>query len=295
MRARATAAILVLGLAAHGANAQSADPMPGGSDTTAPLPNSAPVDTPPAVSAPPADAPPTVEPSAPPTYSPPAFYEPPPPPTSPTPHGFHMPPWSIRVDPFNLLLDGRLGFELEAGVTSFISVELVPIFVVNSKPPTLNFSSIDNPVRQESNGLGALAGSSIDVGFWLSGHVLEGYVIRAMFQNYGYAYKTVDSGHDYDRLEHTDRVLMAMFGSNSRWGAFTIAGGLGLGVDLNHQERCFTDADAAAATPTTVPRPTGHGCGDLQLLDSSGNRFGVQGWAYPVVLDVRFSLGVSFD
>ena len=42
------------------------------------------------------------------------------------------------MDPFNWLLQGRLGIELEVGLLDLISFELVPVFVVNDKPPVIN-------------------------------------------------------------------------------------------------------------------------------------------------------------
>ena len=201
-----------------------------------------------------------------------------------------MPPWSVRIDPFNWLLEGRLGFELEVGVLSFMTVEIVPVFVVNAKPPTMNFRGGEDPLRQESNGIGPMSGASIGAGFWLSGEVLRGTVLRAMFQNYSYTYKTHDDLGTIDSASHTKRVLMGMIGSHNRWGAFTIATGIGLGVDLNSEERCYKDAD-------TLGQPTGKDCGEIQVaLDRAKSVvFDGGGFLYPAVLAARISLGVSFD
>ena len=67
-----------------------------------------------------------------------------------------MPPWSVRMDPFNWLLEGRLGLELEVGLLNWLSVEFVPVFVVNDQPPAFNFSGREDPLTQESNGLGRI-------------------------------------------------------------------------------------------------------------------------------------------
>lgn len=197
-----------------------------------------------------------------------------------------MPPWSVRIDPFNWILRGRLGLELEVGLLSFMSVELIPVFVTNSS----NYlDGIRSPLQQESNGLGALSGISIDAGFWLGGKPFKGYVLRAIYENYGYTYKVTDgTGAVADRLSHTDRVLMGMLGSVSRIGVFTIAGGLGLGVDLNKEERCYVPGQ------DFVGSPTGRGCGNLELSDGT-SRYNVASFLYPAVLEFRFSLGVSID
>lgn len=194
-----------------------------------------------------------------------------------------MPPWSVRIDPFNWLLRGRLGLEMEVGLLSFMTVELIPVFVTSSSDL---LDGIRSPLSQESNGLGAMSGVSIDAGFWLGGKPLHGYVLRAIFENYGYTYKlATDVGSD--KLSHTDRVLMGMIGSVTRIGAFTIAGGLGLGMDLNKQERCYRDTDLSGA-------PTGKGCGGLELFDGH-TQHDVSSFLYPAVLEARISLGVSFD
>jgi hypothetical protein len=225
-------------------------------------------------------------------------YEPPPPPPPRERGGdFEMPPWSVRLDPFNWLLEGRLGLELEVGLLEFMTFELVPVFVVNDQPPTLNLSGVEDTLRQESNGLGAMSGASLGLGFWLQGRVLRGTVLRAIFQNQGYTYKTVDSGGTIDRFSHTDRVLMGMIGSHSRFGAFTIAGGIGLGVDLNKEERCFDRGnDFTSAGTLRSSAPSGRNCGEQQIaVDRTGGVADVGGFLYPAVLEGRISLGVSFD
>ena len=211
---------------------------------------------------------------------------PPPPPKESSP----IPPWSVRIDPLNWLLEGRLGLQLEVGFWKFMSFELVPEFVTTSSPPTLSyFSGFGDSLRQEANGLGALSGATFDIGFWLSGHPMKGNVLRAMFLNNGYTYKTVSpAGADIDSVSHTQRVLMGMFGSVSRWGAFSLEGGIGLGVDLNKEERCYKPGDV-------VGKPQGAGCGQLQLTDSTGNIFQVSAFPYPAVLTFRLSLGITID
>ena len=101
---------------------------------------------------------------------------PPPPPERPERReASKMPPFSVRVDPFNWLLDGQLGFELEVGLLDFMSVELVPMFVVNEQPPTFNyFVGSEEPLSRESNGLGPLAGTSIRARFLARGKAPQG-------------------------------------------------------------------------------------------------------------------------
>jgi hypothetical protein len=208
--------------------------------------------------------------------------------------GGGFPGFSIRIDPFNWLLEGRLGFELEVVAWKFISVELVPVFVVNSEPPAFNFSGRDDPISQESNGLGPISGTSIGAGFWLSGEPLRGYVLRAVLTNYGYTYKASDRAGVFDHVDFTERRLFVYFGSHSRWGAFTIAGGIGLGYELNQQQRCFANVGTARMAAATS------GCPDDGeqhiLLDRSGDSVAdLNGGFHPIYLAGRLSLGVAFD
>jgi len=204
-----------------------------------------------------------------------------------------MPGISFRVDPFNWLLQGRLGIELEAELLDFMSFELVPVFVVNEQPPVINLRGIPTELTQHSNGIGSMAGASFGLGFWLEGKPFEGHVLRVFLTNYGYEYRTADeSGNEIDKVQHTERQLYGFFGSHSRWGPFTIAGGIGLGVELNKQERCFP------ATGTSVAEATESGC-DGQLLialdPSTSNVGDLNGGLHPVYLMGRFSLGFVID
>ena len=155
------------------------------------------------------------------------------------------------------LFDGKLAFELEVGIHKYVSVELVPLFVVNEQPPTFNyFVGREDPISRESNGLGPLAGTSLGLGFWLGGKPLEGTVLRAIFTNYSYHYVAADERGEFDSVSHVERHLFGYFGSHSKWGAFTLSGGFGLGADLNNEERCFRN-DPPSDTPTTQNCPDG--------------------------------------
>lgn len=208
--------------------------------------------------------------------------------------GGEIPGFSIRIDPLNWLLEGRLGLELEVVAWKFISVELVPVFVTNTEPPSFNFSGREDPISQHSNGLGPISGASLGAGFWLSGQPLHGYVLRAYFTNYGYTYEASDSAGTFDKVSFTERRFVFFFGSHNRFGVFTLAGGIGLGYELNQQQRCFVNRGAASMASATS------GCPDEDeqhiLLDRSGSEIAdVNGGLHPMYLLARISLGVSFD
>jgi hypothetical protein len=205
--------------------------------------------------------------------------------------GFDMPGFSVRVDPFNWLIEGRLGFELEVQAWKFISVEVVPVFVVNDEPPSFNFSGRDDPISQHSNGLGAIAGASLGAGFWLNGTPFEGYVLRAILTNYGFVYKASDRSGTFDRVEFTERRLMAFIGSHSRWGFFTISGGIGLAYELNQQQRCFAEGSDEVATSNCPDEDEQH-----ILTRRNGSTIDdLNGGFHPIYIEARFSVGVAFD
>jgi hypothetical protein len=209
-------------------------------------------------------------------------------------HRAAFPGFSIRIDPFNWLIEGRLGVELEVVAWKFITVEAVPVLVANRTPPAFNFEGRDDAVSQHSNGLGPIAGTSIGAGFWLSGKPLSGYVVRAIFTNYGFTYKASDGSGVFDRVNHTERRLVAYIGSHSRLGFFTISGGIGLGYELNQQQRCFVNRGGSNMMSATSGCPDS---GELQiLLDRQGTSVAdLNGSFHPIYIVGRFSLGVAFD
>ena len=199
------------------------------------------------------------------------------------------------MDPLNWLIEGRLGLELEVALWEIITLELVPVFVANETPPSFNFSGRDDPISQHSNGLGAMSGASLGVGFWLQGQPFRGYVLRAILTNYGYTYEASDRVGVFDRTTVTERRFVGFFGSYSRFGFFTIGGGIGIGYELNQSQRCFVNSvggltDAHSGCPDS---------GEHQIrLDRDENDFAVadvNGALHPIYLEARLSLGVAFD
>lgn len=223
-----------------------------------------------------------------------AYGEPPPPPAPPAKEKSSIPPFSVRVDPFNWILEGQLGFELEVGLTSWLSVETVPVFVVDESPPWLNLGGGDSRVYQHSGGWGSLAGASIGVNFWPS-RLFRGYVIRTGLNDYGLEYETkTEAGKRVDFVSHTKRQFYVMLGSMERWGAFTLGGGIGLGYDLNKESRCIPNTtvfDPADAKPGS--------CDELEIAVPVSNNqvtpVAVTPFTYPWEFLARISLGVVID
>jgi hypothetical protein len=213
--------------------------------------------------------------------------EPPAPPPKENKEGFTFPDMSIRVDPLNWIIYGRLGIELEATVWKFITAEMVPIFVTSHQPPFLNLGSFPGNMYQASNGLGAMSGASIGAGFWLDGKPFRGTVLRLIYTNYGYRYTSkTDSGAVLDEATHTDRYLAVLIGSHSKWGPFTIASGIGLGVEMNRERRCIDPTTSAVSSNCTKDV--------FEIRLPQGGVYGIYGWLHPADILFRLSLGFVF-
>jgi hypothetical protein len=287
-----------------------AQPAPDAAPAPAPAPEPEPVPAPaaqpePAPAAPPPPPPPANdgdyggrgyrEPARHERYTPPPDYE-----EEPDDYGGSAPEtheFSVRLDPLNWLFSGRIGIELEYGLWEFISIELVPVIVAAESPLLLDFGTFEDTLTQHSNGVGPFSGISLGAGFWLNGEPFSGYVLRAYFTNYGYEYRASDAAGTFDRVKFTERRIVAFFGSHSRFGPFTLAGGFGLGYELNQQERCgfslATPASGGAAR--LAARDTD--CNDRQLiaLDRAAlDLADLNGSLHPVYIEARFSLGFVF-
>jgi len=188
------------------------------------------------------------------------------------------------------LLWGRLPVEAEIGLLSFLSFQVVPIFVMNDSPPTFNLEGREDNLTQHSNGLGPISGASFGVGFWLNGTPFKGYVLRAVFTNYSYTYKTVDAdGNPLDQVNFVERRLLGEFGSYSRIGAFIIGGTLQLGAELNKQGRCVS--------VTATRRIETEDCEELEIVVDDtppGTAVNLRPSLHPAVFDFTFTLGVAF-
>jgi hypothetical protein len=215
---------------------------------------------------------------------PPPYYNQPPPPRDDD--EFEIPGFSVRIDPLNWLLAGRLGFELEVQLWEFITVETIPVFVTESTPVFMNLRNHEDTLSQHSDGLGALAGASLGLGFWLEGDPFEGTVLRAAITNYGLSYHSDDDQGTIDGpVDHVERHFYGFIGSYNRWGPFTLGGGLSLGVELNDETRCppgIADAD----------------CDEDELLikiDRDNGVANLNSWLHPVQLNFSLSLGFIID
>jgi hypothetical protein len=220
-----------------------------------------------------------------------------PPPEPGEKEGFKVPDFSVRVDPLNWIIAGRLGLELELAVWKFISVEMVPVFVTSEQPPYMNLGQLPATLHQKSNGIGAMSGASIGAGFWLNGKPFKGTVLRAYLTNYGYRYVSIadSNGAEIDNVTHTERHFGVMIGDHMKWGPFTIASGFGLGVELNRERRCV-DA-TTASTPTRLAFTSNCPKDIYQMQITNTNPPGttnLNGFLHPVYVDFRISLGFVF-
>lgn len=222
-----------------------------------------------------------------------SYGEPPPPPAPPEREKSKIPPFSIRIDPFNWIIEGRLGLELEVGLVKWMTIETIPVFVTDETPPRMNYESYDLHLFQHSAGIGPIAGASLGVNFWLNGRAFKGYVLRTGLTNYGLEYESkTEAGARIDSVKHVERQFFVLFGSVNRWGPFTLAGGIGLGYELNNETRCFSSSSLS------VDDAREGDCGEIQLATNpvpSDGRGAITPFTYPWEILARFSLGVTID
>lgn len=206
-----------------------------------------------------------------------------------------FPDWSLRIDPANWLLYGRLGVHLEFALLDWLTLQTSPIFSLTEQPP-LMFEG----VRQGSNGIGPLAGSTLEAGFWLSGRAFQGPVLHLGISNYGYRFSGVAtrdlppnhvSGETIDETNYTERRLSLFFGTVHRFGPLSLSASFGLGYELNQKSRCLDERGEEATGRCDgflLRRATGltHDAADLHAL---------AGPFYPISLLGRLAVGVVFD
>ena len=217
----------------------------------------------------------------------PYYHQPPPPPPRGGDDEFEIPGFAVRVDPLNWLLFGRLGFELEVQIWEIITFQTVPMFVTESEPVSLNLRGREDTLSQHSDGLGALAGATLGVGFWLEGDPFEGYVLAAELTNYAMSYRATDDTGEFDRFDHVERVFSGFFGSYNRWGPFTLGGGISLGVELNKEGRCPAGVQCDEDELVILVKRPAPGT-PLEAVPLSS-------WSYPIELGFRLSLGFIID
>ena len=197
---------------------------------------------------------------------------------------------SFRADPIKWLLYGRLPIAAEIAPLSFLSFQLTPIFVTNTSPPVLNLSGREDNLSQHANWVGPIPGASLGVGFWLQGKPFKGYVLRVVYNNYSYTYKTrAEDGRLIDHVNYVERQLLGEIASYSRIGAFIIGGGLQLGTELNKKGRCV---DISTSDQITDQR-----CDDLEVVVDDkypGTTYNLRSSWHPVIFDFSFTLGVAF-
>ncbi len=206
-----------------------------------------------------------------------------------------FPDWSLQLDPANWLLYGRLGVHLEFAVLDWLTLQTSPVFAV-AQQPALLFEG----VRQHSNGIGPLTGSTLEAGFWLSGRAFRGAVLHVGISNYAYRFRGVAThdlppnyvrGETIDEASYTERRLSLFVGTVHRLGVLSLSASLGLGYELNQQHRCLVEPQHAPASECDgflLRRGTG-------LTRDAADLHALAGPFYPVSLLGRLAIGVVFD
>ncbi|APR84931.1 Outer membrane lipoprotein [Minicystis rosea] len=155
----------------------------------------------------------------PPGYGPQYGYVPqgPPPPPPPKPSSLR---WSIRFDPFELLMR-RLSFQGEIAVAGPFAIEIAPAWIFGTP-----YSGIDEKgIRVAANAV-----------FYLSGQAFRGMWIKAHFayENFSATLThSADSTLTSEPKRFRSAILGAMFGDTfvvPKSGGFALSGGIGIGV-----------------------------------------------------------------
>src|SRR5690606_10125758 len=162
-----------------------------------------------------------------------------------------IPPSSVRLDMWSLILQGRLALELETAPLDWLSIEMVPIFVLAAQPigSRLLFDKYDQ-IYQGAAGVGPLAGASLGVAFWLDGKPLRGTAVRTGLTFYGFEYEARDTDGEtrLDRVVDNQRRLTLLLADSRRWGHFTLSTAFGVEYELTDQRRCFEEMSNSATT-----------------------------------------------
>lgn len=206
-----------------------------------------------------------------------------------------FPDWSLRLDPANWLLYGRLGLQLEFAVLDWLTLQTSPVFAVAQQPAVLF-----DGVRQHSNGIGPLTGSTLEAGFWLSGSAFRGAVLHLGISNYAYRFQGVATrdlppnhvrGETIDEANYTERRLLLFVGTVYRLGLLALSASVGLGYELNQQSRCLADEQhegSGGCDGFLLRRGTG-------LTREAADLNALGGPFYPVSLLGRVAIGLVFD
>lgn len=249
---------------------------------------------------PPAPEPPPRPATRPPRPRSAASFQPPPRPVPErTPSGRSatvIPPFSVRLDPAEILIEGRLGLQLELRLLSFLSLELTPLFLVSSTPLVWDlfaFNGRDDGLFQQSNGVGPLSGAAIGLGFWPSGRVFRGVVLRFQLTNYGIEYQSRLGSEIIDSAVFTERQFSITFGKAYRLGPVILEASAGLRYELNDAERCdlireggrFRASESGCDGKFLIATTSGSGGGAVELLDGLS----------PLALTGRLALGIVID
>jgi hypothetical protein len=165
------------------------------------------------------------------------------------------------------------------------------VFVTAHSPIAINYAGLDEPLKQYSHGIGPISGVSLAVGAWLWGEPFKGYVLRLEITNYAYSYRSADAAGQIDRVDFTERRAVLFVGSHSRFGAFTFAGGFGLGYELHHVDRCGLSAASGAIAARVIDCKGKQQIALDRIIEERAN---LNGPLHPFYFQARFSVGVVF-
>lgn len=179
-------------------------------------------------------------------------------PEGPPPAAAPSPPrplrWSLRFDPFDLIMR-RLTFHAEVGVAGPFAVEVVPSWV---------WSSPLQGIEEEGF---SIAGNAV---FYLSGQAFRGMWLKAHFAYENYSAVVSDPAGEQFSSEPKrfgSAVLGVLFGDTwviPRSGGFVLSGGIGVGVTTAPK------AEITSTSPSPVTATLYDGFDRVRLLGTLG-------------------------
>lgn len=207
-----------------------------------------------------------------------------------------FPDFSVRFDPLNWIIYGKLGVEIELEAFEWLTIETIPVFVMMREPVFLA-----DDVRQYANGLGPLAGASLSAGFWLEGDSFRGTVLRTGITSYAYRYETIGQpgepkeGEVFDAAKLSQTRLILMLGSGRKIGYFTLSGGFGIEYELTRDRRCAVQIPNGSFQARSETKECDSDQFELLRRSSQRDVENLRGPLFPFEFSVRFSLGFVLD
>jgi hypothetical protein len=184
---------------------------------------------------------------------------------------------------------------MEVGLLKFMSVEIVPVFVVNDQPPSLNFSRHRRqPCTRKNRRPGSHGRQLAQPGFWLEGKSDAGLRTARILTKLTATPTKRKMTSDRSMRSATPAPVLLLQSGRTRAGALFHARG-------RHRLGCRAEQGNRAVS--SLANATSYGRRDVERLRqqqiivqrSPVGIYKPEFAAHPVQLMFRFSLGITID